>query len=128
MSESDMIIARMINAANYDLRSLELGQWFVRRLKAGVAATDFQCDPSERDIDYEAVVDALPGMNDVTKREVQDHMRTLVMEACKRGPTTAAGVAKTLNAFEQAAVGPADGVLRTMAAYKEMSQVPLPPA
>lgn len=117
LRESDKIIARMINAVNHDARSLELGRWFLfhlRRLTAG-----YRCDPSVP-LDFWSIASRMPGANDITKLELQDHMRDLVREACARG-----GVHK-LREFEASALDAHSGVLRGMPGYAERSPIRLP--
>lgn len=126
-TDGDKIIARMINAANYDLRSLELGDWLVSQLSRAIVAAGATCQSRDK-IDYYALVNKIPGVNDVTKMELQNHMRDLVGVACSRvAATTPQQLVAELRRMADAAVNPDKGLLVGMPGYSVKSAVVLPP-
>jgi hypothetical protein len=133
---SDKIVASLINNLNADMRSLEIGRWFFKRLRAqtlaqaGTAAINCGNDY----FNLAAIADAVPGANDVTKAATAKALRVLVDEA--KRPHCGGGAAmkdiprdtfiKTLNEFEALALAPGRGVLLGMPGYSEKSRLPLP--
>ena len=71
------LIGDLINNANYEMRSLELGRWFLNRLRA-----ELRAGRSCGDVDHEAIVARLPGTNAVTRAEQAKHLRALLALAC----------------------------------------------
>lgn len=73
------IIASMLNVLNYDMRSPETGRALLTRLQAEVA--DKGCEG----VDYAGIAASVPGANDVTRAELQKHLRSLVDYSCAAG-------------------------------------------
>jgi hypothetical protein len=109
------ILADMINAVNYDMRSVELGRWLLTELQTQIEARG--CGG----VDYESIAAAVPGANDVTKTELQKHLRDLVAYTCA---SSRAPPAETLQQIEIRAFDAADGALTS--AYADASPVALP--
>jgi len=120
---SDKILARMVNAVNHDMRSLELAQWFAAQLAGAVRASGYACG-SQRPLDYSGIAAKVPGANDVTKLELRSHMADLMAEAC--AGSGKGSLADTLLRFGASAAHPATGVLAGMPGYSVKSAVPLP--
>lgn len=118
LSASDKIIARMINAVNHDMRSLDLGWWFVNKL----ALAGGSCAQGV-DVGF---VDQLPGANQVTRAELRGHATELAAEACALSDRERTTFADALKKIGTAALDPDTGVLATMPGYTVKSAVPLP--
>ena len=99
------------------MRSVELGRWFVRRLRALPPPTPGRCVDAASIV---AIAAAVPGTNAVTRAEVAKHLADLTREAC-----AAPDYAQALTAFEAAAFDPPAGVLLGMG-YAPASPVALP--
>ena len=134
LTNADKIIARLINAADHDMRSVELGRWFVRQVRSASAAiAPGDCTPEA--FPLAAIADRVPGANAVTKAELANHLADLVREACAVAGARG-DIAATLLDFEIGALGPADGqtakpdqaagLLLGMPGYALTSPVPLP--
>lgn len=123
---SDGLLAALINNLDADMRSIEIGSWFVGRLRAQILAkTDpVNCDAS---FDLPSIADAIPGANPLTKAGTIVRLQKLVAELFKgcEGQTTKAALVRTLNAFEDDAFKPGSGLLLSMP-YSLKSPVPLP--
>lgn len=113
-SAAAVIMGDLLNAANYELRSLELGRWFLDQLRAQLRE-----GTSCGDVDHEAIVARLPNTNDVTRAEQAKHLRALLALACA-GPKSPMAMLDGFGAL--LATGPKVGVY----AYAPRSSVPLP--
>lgn len=126
-SESDSALAALINVLDADMRSIEIGSWFVSRLRAQllVKTNPVACDTF---IDLRDIADAVPGANDLTKAEIVVKLRRLVAALFKEcgGTTSKELLVRTLDAFEDSAFKPGSGVLLTMPGYSLKSSKPLP--
>ena len=125
LTTSDRIIASLVNAVNYDVRSLELARWFVNQLIVEANKSKFACDKNSSTIDFAAIAAKVPQANEITQSEVQNHLRELVEEACKQSATHGDFVS-TLNAFGDSAYHPVRGVLTGMHGYSVDSSYTLP--
>lgn len=110
-----MILGDLINNANYELRSLQLGRWFVDQLRAELREGR-SCD----EVDHDAIVARLPGANAVTRSEQTKHLRALLAMACEGQQSPLA----MLDSYE-AMLAP-DAALAVMYAYAARSSAPLP--
>jgi len=123
---SDGLLAALINNLDADMRSIEIGSWFVGRLRAQILAkTDpVKCDAS---FDLPSIADAIPGANPITKAGAIVRLQRLVTELFKgcEGQTTKAALVRTLDAFEDDAFKPGSGLLLSMP-YSLKSPKPLP--
>lgn len=126
-SESDSALAALINVLDADMRSIEIGSWFISRLRAQLLAktNPIQCDTF---IDLGNIATAVPGANDVTKAEIIIKLRRLVAALFKgcSGTTTKELLVNTLDAFEDSAFKPGSGLLLRMPGYSLKSSKPLP--
>lgn len=104
----ETVLARAINAVDYDMRSLELGEWIVSRVRSGGCGTDAW-----------AIASALPRLNDVARAEVQRHVAYLLRVSC------ALGLQRTMDDLDRE-LDPASGVLAGMPGYSARSRVALP--
>lgn len=112
---ADLAIAGMINAADHDMRSLELGHWFLDRVRQ-------QYDQGRGcDIDYDAIVQSLPGTNDVTRAEQASRLRRLMGIVCDDDDPMA-----KLDFYRKAALDPVNGTVVALHKYPVRSPVPLP--
>lgn len=123
---SDGLLAALINNLDSDMRSIEIGSWFVARLRAQVLAKSdpVKCDAS---FDLASIASAIPGANPVTKAGAIVRLQRLVTELFKgcEGQTTKAALVRTLNKFEDDAFKPGSGLLLSMP-YSLKSPKPLP--
>ena len=123
---SDGLLSSLINNLDSDMRSIEIGSWFVGRLRAQILAkTDpVTCDAS---FDLASIADAIPGANPITKAGAIVRLQKLVTELFKgcQGQTTKAALVRTLDAFEDDAFKPGSGLLLSMP-YSLKSSRPLP--
>lgn len=123
---SDALLSSLINNLDSDMRSVEIGSWFVGRLRAQILA---QPDPVKCDatFDLASIANAIPGANPVTKAETIVRLQRLVTELFKgcEGQMSRAALVRTLNAFEDDAFKPGSGLLLSMP-YSLKSSKPLP--
>lgn len=123
---SDGLLSALINNLDSDMRSIEIGSWFVGRLRAQILAKadPVTCDAS---FDLASIAGAIPGANPVTKAETIVRLQRLVTELFKgcEGRTTKAALVRTLDAFEDDAFKPGSGLLLSMP-YSLKSSKPLP--
>lgn len=121
----DKALARLINAIDADMRSIELGRWFVRALVARVEVAPSCSDAMT--VDVGAIARAVPGANEIAQAEVRKHLRdVLALAAASCDPTRpGASVADALRRMDVSAFG-ARGTLRGMPGYATTSKVPLP--
>ena len=133
---SDKIVAVLINNLNADMRSLEIGRWFFKRLRAQVMTKNsVKCGGGNySDFNLEAIAAAVPGANDVTMGVTVKALRALVDEVRVSHCSGAAGAKtvsrdafmQTLDDFEASALAPGRGVLLGMNGYALKSRLPLP--
>jgi hypothetical protein len=123
---SDGLLAALINNLDSDMRSIEIGSWFVGRLRAQILA---KTDPVKCDtlFDLASIANGIPGANPVTKVETIVRLQRLVTELFKGcdGQTTKAALVRTLDMFEDDAFKPGSGLLLSMP-YSLKSSKPLP--
>lgn len=129
-THSDKLLAALVNAVDADMRSLELGRWYVRRLQTAVAALPYvDCATVAEAIDYAAIARDVPGANDVTRREVARLLRQLVEDATYKCPDRildAAQFANVLAGYGVLAFDRRDGLLWGMPGYTARSRLRLP--
>jgi hypothetical protein len=117
----------MINNLDADMRSIEIGSWFISRLRALIMTKNnpVNCDVF---LDLAGIASVIPGANDTTKAATVGRLQRLVTELFKgcNGTTTKESLVQTLNAFEDSAFKPGTGVLLTMPGYSLKSSKPLP--
>lgn len=118
LGESDKILARMINNVNADMRSIELGIWFIRKLKESVKPQVSCTDPG---IDFGGIVAQIPETNEITRSELMTDLRDLFRLACANGDIVRALDQMSFDAFD-----PESGVLLGMPGYSLKSRLPLP--
>lgn len=119
---SEKILARLINAVNYDMRSLQLGSWFLMQLRR--QATSSSADACVRGLDFEGIAAKVPGANPVTRAEVATHLRDLVYTLCATKDTSS--LVQAIDDLEYDALNPRTGLLIGMPGYRRTSPVPLP--
>lgn len=126
-SESDSALAALINVLDADMRSIEIGSWFISRLRAQLLAktNPVACDTF---LNLSDIAAAVPGANDLTRSEIIVKLRRVVAALFKgcSGSTTKELLVGTLDAFEDSAFKPGSGVLLTMPGYSLKSSKPLP--
>lgn len=108
---AEKIMARMINAMDHDLRSLELGEWFLDQVVAG-GGCGAQVD---------AIVQRVPVINDITRAELRRHLSELLDALCIDGRGGLATQVAALRAELQPG-----GLLGGMNGYSIKSSVLLP--
>lgn len=126
-SDSDDLIAKVINSLDADMRTIEIGSWFLSRLRAQfLAKTDpVRCDAF---VDLWDIANAVPGANVVTKSELVKRLQqvvNLMFEGCK-GSISKAELVRVLDAYEDSAFHPRTGLLLSMTGYSLKSPKPLP--
>lgn len=109
---SEKVTARLINAMDHNMRSLELGEWFLDQVVRGGGCS----------ADVRGIVERVPLANDVTRGELRTHLADLVVALCADG--SGAGFQGQVAAL-RAALQP-DGLLSGMNGYSIKSPVPLP--
>ena len=123
---SDGLLSSLINNLDSDMRSIEIGSWFVGRLRAQILA---KTDPVKCDtlFDLASIANDIPGANPVTKVETIVRLQRLVTELFKGcdDQTTKAALVRTLDMFEDDAFKPGSGLLLSMP-YSLKSSKPLP--
>lgn len=115
------LLARAINAVNYDMRSVGLGRWYLKQLtKRGGA-----CPAGVREPIAAAVAGMIPKANEVTRKEVAGHLVEFARHACE---TKAAGAsfARVMQAYDELAFGEG-GFLLTVPGYRARPAHALPP-
>lgn len=130
-SEGEKLLAALINVVDADMRSLELGRWYVRRLQAAARRLPFvDCATVVDAIDYGAIARDVPRANDVTRREIEWLLRQLVREAAAE--CSVERVVETdrfvglLDAYAVLAFDRDHGLLWGMPGYSRYSRLPLP--
>lgn len=127
LTESDKILSRLINHVNADMRSLELGRWYLERLRRAYSVRTVdgvvQCEFEE--IAWTIARD-IPRANDVTREAVTRDLIELQRLAIPKCGAKLRDVLDTLDMFDDLAFGPKTGVLRGMPGYTERSSVALP--
>lgn len=118
LTSAEKTMAALINAHDHDMRSLELGRWYVRQLRALVKGTSCPTNAN-----FGAIAGKVPNANAVTKKEVERLLRELQADVC-RG---AKDVGAALDEFERMALHPSTGVLAGMPGYAHTSPATLPP-
>jgi hypothetical protein len=126
-SKADSALAALVNSLDADMRSIEIGSWFVSRLRAQIMA---KVDPVRCDafLDLGGIADAVPGANALTKSEIVARLQRLVdvlFASCK-GSTTKSELVRALDSFEDSAFHPRTGILLAMPGYSAKSPRPLP--
>lgn len=135
LTRSDSVLARLINAIDADMRSIELGKWFLAAMRAQVpVGTTLGCDDIVDMFAYERIAAAVPGINDVTKRETVKTLRALAsmlsVEACDmayKSTVTSDDLLAVLDKYEKSAFDDRQGVLLGMPGYSTASRLALPP-
>lgn len=110
----------LINVHDHDMRSLELGRWYVAKLRVQVKDRGNTC---ATDFDFEPIAKKVPRINDVTRKEVVRLLRELVAELCSTSPSD---LVAELDAFERRVLDPSTGSLVGTPGYALKSSVPLP--
>lgn len=113
-TKNDKLVAELINAHNYDMRSLELGRWYLRQLKA-LGSDKCSAPP------VKSIVDKVPGLNEVTKVEVYRVLRELWSGVCETGNPS-----RALDDLERVSLHPTKGLLSGMPGYSVNSSIALP--
>jgi hypothetical protein len=124
---SDQTLADAINAVNADMRSLELGRWYVAQLRK--RATGACAAPAAADKACAQIADLVPGANEVTRREVRGHLGDLLDLACADAAASGESVDTVLARYGQSAFGlpgGAPGLLAGMPGYAQRSPRALP--
>ncbi len=124
---SDDLLAKVINSLDTDMRSIEIGSWFLSRLRAQILAKPdpIRCDTF---IDLADIANAVPGANVVTKSEIIKRLQRVVdfmFKGCG-GSMTKAELVRVLDAYEDSAFHPRTGLLLSMPGYSLKSSKPLP--
>lgn len=124
LTARDKIMARMVNALNYDMRSLKTGRWLGEALaRAADKAGDAACGAGGVDLGF---VERLPGMAPVTAAEVRGHLGELLKTACAANGGKAAGLSKRIRGMAAAAFAPGTGTLAGMPGYSLKPRADLP--
>jgi hypothetical protein len=124
-------LADMINLLDAGMRSCEIGVWFIDRLAAQAMTKSgaVRCDSAATDmLNIRAIVDEVPGANDVTRNELVHSMTKFVTAAARRacgslGSVTGPDLARAMRESVRFCTAP-DGALLTL--YPAISRVPLP--
>lgn len=130
-TKPDKLLAALVNNLNADMRSVEIGTWFLKRLAAQAMTKDVIKCTDQNTFDYFAIANAIPGANDVTKQMTVKGLRALVDTVLQKycdGDTTTIAPDQFINEMEsyaRSAFGP-DGVLLGMNGYSMKSRLPLP--
>lgn len=119
-TEGDKILARLINAVDHDMRSIELGNWFL----AEINRLRVPCDAGVRSAELLAIARRVPGANSVTQSELYGHLTDLVNELCRGGAARSA-FASRVSSLRATALS-AGGLLLGMPGYSAKSNRPLP--
>lgn len=133
LTKTDSLLARLLNAIDADMRSIELGRWFVAALRAQLPRGGvIDCNNVLNVFDYDSIAARVPRINAVTRRETAATLRALVEETALKvcdvptaRDTTPSALAGVLTAVEESAFG-ASGVLLGMPGYSPRSRLPLP--
>lgn len=125
-AEADAVTARLINAVNHDMRSLELGRWFFAQMRARAAASATMCDRQTGTLDFADIARKVPGANAVTQAEVQTHLRDLARQICSLATSTGVSAERAASQLEAVVFGAKDGILGGMPGYAAASPVALP--
>lgn len=111
---AEKLVARLINAMDHDMRSLELGRWFLDQVRRQ-ARERGGCEV----VDVPGIVARVPGANEVTRAELRKHLTELVALLCSGGQFDA-----QLDALARALLP--DGLLGGMPGYRLTSARALP--
>ena len=125
-TKSDMALARLINTIDADMRSIELGRWFVYSLATRLYSVRV-CSDALR-YDFAGIARRVPGANAVTQREIQKHLEAimrLAMASCPNDGNPRPSLGRALERMELSAFG-INGTLRGMPGYANKSRLPLP--
>lgn len=122
LAQADSVIADLLNASNAEVRSLELGFWFLDRLRAEVRSPgkSSACSPGNA-VDYAAIASRVPGTNEVARAEHVKHLKALMVLACRLGDPAA-----SLDAFRAHALLAGGTLTAAPYAYVSTSRAPLP--
>ena len=128
LTQGEKDLARVINAIDADMRSIELGRWFLRRLRdrAQDAEDGASCAQIASDVEYRDIAADVPGINAVTERETVANLRRLMRSlaaTCKSGERDE--LVARIDELRESALG-STGILRGMPGYSEWSRVDLP--
>lgn len=132
VTRADHLLSSLINAQNADMRSIELGRWFVASLRRVAASFpgSMNCDAFVDAVPYDAIAARVPRINDVARRETARLLRELLAHAAADcgvgGVVDPRAVDAALAGFGEAAFDDVDGLLWGVNGYTARSRAPLP--
>lgn len=134
VTRADELLASLINAQNAEMRSVELGRWFVASLRRVAASFPgaMNCDSFVDAVPYDAIASRVPRINDIARRETARLLRELLSHAAADcgpgGVVNPRDVDAKLAEFGEAAFDDLSGLLWGVNGYTARSRVPLPRA
>ncbi len=128
----DRLLADLINAQNAEMRSIELGQWALQRLRMHIAppgSKTVECSTLVERLPYDAIAAEIPGINAVARNETARILREIakVLAAqCRDDTVPVNEFLSVINLHERAAFHPTEGLLWGMNGYAATSPRSLP--
>ena len=129
LTDGDKALAALLNVVDADMRSIDLGRWFVKGLRWVLSNSDIKTckDVAMVSEDQLAVIaDKVPGANEVTRREIRRRLRRVLdIPLCAPGYPLVSMLTQ-LDRMSDRAFRIPSGTLRGMPGYSIKSRLPLP--